>query len=376
MEKKPSVHIFHISEFGGHSQAAQNIKEAILVKNKDRVEAVNLNSFQYLYPRTEKFINFIYTIIIKKIPSLWGKAYDRRALVRYLSPWRVAISLISFPRLNKYIRRKKPDCFIATQAFPCGLVADYKKKYKVDIPLVAVVTDFYPHRFWLHPFVDKYVVASEEAKQILIKEGISQDKVCIFGIPISIKFIKTFRKEEVAAKWGFLKDLPAVLIMGGGLGIGPIEESVISLDSIEDNFQIIVICGKNRFLYQKLQKKKKRIKKPLFIFSYIDDINEIMDFSDIIITKAGGITISEALTRKIAIIVTNPIPGQEELNVDFLIRKKAILRADASLEIKKAVAGLLQHPEKLRSLQESSRENVFRDSSFKIADLIDSLIKA
>ncbi len=369
MEKKLRVDIFHISEFGGHSQAAHNIKEAILAK-QDSAEAVNLNSFQYFYPRTEKVVNFIYTLVIKKIPSLWGKAYNRKTLIKYLMPWRQVVSLISFPRLHKYIKTKKPDCFVTTQAFPCGLIADYKKIYKSKIPLVAAITDFYPHRFWIHPFIDKYLVASGEAKQALIDEGVEAEKIFVTGIPISIKFAKSHPREAVADQFGFSRRLKAVLVMGGGLGIGPIEQSVFSLDKIEHEFQIIVVCGRNKFLYKKLKKKKGKIKKPLFVFKYTDSIDKIMDFADIIITKAGGITISESLAKSMAIIVTSPIPGQEEFNVDFLIRKNAILKANTPLEIQKSVASLFEDKEKLEFLKRKAWENSFGDSSIKIADLV------
>lgn len=369
MERNLKVHIFHISEFGGHSQAACNIREAILAK-RESAEVINLNSFQYFYPRTEKFVNAIYTIVIKKIPSLWGKAYDRKTLVKHLMPWRKAISFISFPRLNRYVKLKKPDCFITTQAFPCGLVADYRQRYKSSIPLVAVVTDFHPHSFWVHPFVTKYVVASEEARRTLLQEGVTSDKICQFGIPISVKFIKTCPRAETAAKFGFLRQLKTVLVMGGGLGMGPIDKIVVNLGKIRHDFQIIVICGRNKFLYRNLIKKKEKIKKPMFIFGYVDSVNELMDFSDIIVTKAGGISISEALAKKLAIIISNPIPGQEEFNVDFLLRKKTILRADTPWEIKNTVFSLLEDEDKLNLLKERAWQNSFPASSFKIADLV------
>ncbi|MFO8053269.1 MAG: glycosyltransferase [Candidatus Omnitrophota bacterium] len=369
MSKKPVIHIFHISDFGGHSQAALNIKEAILAKNNN-AEVVNLNSFRYFYPRTEKVIDAIYSLVIKRIPSLWGKAYDREQLVKRLRTWRMVINYICFRKLKKYIKAKKPDCFITTQAFPCGIVADYKKKYKAKVPLIAVVTDFHPHRFWMHPFVDHYIVASNEARETLIKEGVDEKKISVFGIPISIKFMKNSFDQEVAQKLGFSSQLKSVLVMGGGLGIGPIGKIVTNLDHLDHNFQVIVVCGKNRTLYRKLQKIKNKTKKPLFIFSYIEYIDKIMDFSDIIITKAGGITVSEALAKKMAIIITNPIPGQEALNVNFLLKRNAIIKADTLKQINESVANLIENPDRLRLLKENAGKNSRGDSSAKIANLI------
>ncbi|MCF7869557.1 MAG: glycosyltransferase [Candidatus Omnitrophica bacterium] len=369
MIKQPIIHIFHISNFGGHSQAALNIKEAILAKNSS-AEIVNLNSFQYFYPRTEKVIDTIYKLVIKRIPSLWGKAYDHKAVAKYLRPWHTVINYICFPKLRKYIKAKKPNCFITTQAFPCGIIADYKKKHKPGIPLIAVVTDFHPHRFWMHPYVDQYIVASGEAKTTLIKEGVAEDKIAVFGIPISIKFMNNSLDKRFMQKLGFSSQLKSILVMGGGLGMGPIEKIVTNLDHLDHNFQVIVVCGKNRTLYRKLQKIKNKIKKPLFIFSYIEYINKIMDFSDIIITKAGGITVSEALVKKMAIIITNPIPGQEELNVNFLLKRNAIIKADTLKQINESVANLIENPDRLKFLKENAKKNSLEDSSAKIANLI------
>ncbi|MCF7873915.1 MAG: glycosyltransferase [Candidatus Omnitrophica bacterium] len=369
MIKKPIIHIFHISDFGGHSQAALNIKEAILAKDNN-AKVVNLNSFQYFYPRTEKVVDAIYKLVIKQIPSLWGKAYDHETVVKRLRPWHKVVNHICFPKLRKYIKFEKPNCFITTQAFPCGIIADYKKKHKPDIPLIAVVTDFHPHRFWVHSSVDHYVVASDEAKNTLVKEGVAEDKVSVFGIPISIKFIKSSFDSEPIEKLGLSSQRKSVLVMGGGLGIGPIEKIVRNLDQLNHDFQLIVVCGKNRFLYRKLEKIKNKIKKPLFIFSYVEYVDKIMDFSDIIITKAGGITVSEALAKRIAIIITNPIPGQEELNVDFLIRRNAIIKADGFKQINKNVASLIENSDKLRFFKKNAEENSQGNSSAKIADLI------
>ncbi|MCF7888235.1 MAG: glycosyltransferase [Candidatus Omnitrophica bacterium] len=369
MIKQPIIHIFHISNFGGHSQAALNIKEAILAKNNN-AKVVNLNSFQYFYPRTEKVIDAIYKLVIKRIPSLWGKAYDHKMVAKHLRPWHTVVNYICFPKLRKYIKTKKPNCFITTQAFPCGIIADYKKKYKAKIPLIAVVTDFHPHRFWMHPYVDQYIVASDEAKMTLVKEGVAEAKIAVFGIPISIKFMNHSFDKELMKKLGFSSQLKSILVMGGGLGIGPIEKIVTNLDYLRHNFQIIVVCGKNKSLYRKLKKIKNKIKKPLFVFKYIEYIDKIMDFSDIIITKAGGITVSEALAKRIAIIITNPIPGQEELNVDFLIRRNAIIKADTLKQINESVANLIDNPDKLRFFKENAEKNSSGDSSANIANLI------
>jgi len=373
MNEIKKVHIFHISEFGGHSKAAQNIKEAFFYKNPS-TEVNSLNSFGYFYPRSEKVVDFLYTNTIKHIPSLWGKVYDKKKVAGTIDPYRKLVNKFAFKRLDKFIKERGADCFVATQAFPSGLIADYKKKTGKKIPLVAIVTDYHPNRFWVHPFVDCYIVACQEAKEVLVSEGIEEERIKILGMPVSLKFLATYPRGQICKELGFHQNLNTVLIMGGGLGLGPIKIIAKRLDSLDCNFQIIVVCGKNKNLYEWFNKKKVKFKKPLFSFSYVENINKIMDFSDIIITKGGGITISEALTKGLCIVITNSIPGQEEKNVEYLLKQNTVIKADKVEEVSDSVKDLFYDKKKMFSLRERAKDNSFNDSSLRIVDVIEELM--
>ncbi len=367
------VFIFHISEIGGHNKAAQNLKEAFLYRNP-QIETMNINGLGYFYPLGEKVINLMYMMTIKHFPHLWGKAYDRKRVIKTLSPLLQLINRFAFDKLKNLIQRGKPDCFLATQAFPCGLIADFKQKYNLKTPLVGIVTDYHPHRFWVHPLVDRYVVACKEAKDVLIEEGVSKEKVKVLGIPISVKFINTYPKTEIAEEFGFMNNLNSLLIMGGGLGMGPLKLIARRLDKLKHNFQLIVICGNNKSLYEWFIKHKDTFKKPIFVFGYTDDVYKIMDFSDIIITKGGGITISEALAKGLCIVVSNPIPGQEERNVEYLLSKQSVINTDNILEIKNIINELFENKKTMYYLKEQAKENSIIDSSLRIVDLVLELI--
>lgn len=360
--------IFHISNFGGHKKASENIKEALSFKNPYS-EIINLNGFGYVSPRIEKFVDSVYSLTIKYSPNLWGKVYDRKKVVKSLAPLRKAINSLAIPKFLQLIDEFKPKVVFATQAFPCGIMADLKKKYKMDIILIGVVTDYYPHRFWIHQEVDVYTVACNEAKAILMKEGIEENKIKVFGIPISVKFLNTYSKEAISKEFGFFPDLKTVILMGGGLGIGPIEKIAELLDEIEEKFQLIVVCGKNKKLFSWFKRKYKSFKKPIFYFGYVDFVNKLMDFSDIIISKAGGLSTSEALAKGLATILVNSIPGQEKRNVQYLHTKQAILEAKTIDEVPGIVKFILRDKVKLFSLKENAKENAIIDSSLRIANL-------
>jgi len=364
--------LFYISEFGGHSKAASNIKEALLGRDPGLM-LKSINGFGYFYPRTEKFVDSVYTAVIKHMPYVWGGLYDRKPIVKHLSPLRRFANEHTFKPLSRLLKEFPADCFVATQAFPCGLVADFKVHFGITIPLVAVVTDYYPHGFWLHPAVDKYVVACDAAKQALLREGVSEEKIEILGIPISVKFLTSQPREQSAKELGLKERLRSVLIMGGGLGIGPIAKIAQILDDSSGDFQTIVVCGKNKKLYHWFMRNKTRFKKPLFCFEYVDFVHRLMDASDVIVTKSGGITISEALAKGLAIIITRPIPGQEERNVNYLLGKQAVLRADDPYVIGDIAKGLLEDSQKMSDLKARAKSIALANSSLRIADLIITL---
>ena len=143
---------------------------------------------------------------------------------------------------------------------------------------------------------------------------------------------------------------------------------------LEQDFQIIAICGRNKRLYNWFERNKKKFRKPLFFFPYVDFMHKIMDFSDIIVTKGGGITVSEALAKGLAMIVTNPIPGQEELNVEYLLRQEAIILADDTKHIGEKIEELISDKKRMYRLKERAKELSFIDSSLRIVDLIEELI--
>jgi processive 1,2-diacylglycerol beta-glucosyltransferase len=163
--------------------------------------------------------------------------------------------------------------------------------------------------------------------------------------------------------------------MGGGLGMGPIKKIAKQLDDLRGDFQIIVVCGRNRLLYKWFVKNKPDFKKKLFHFGYTEGIPKLMDFCDIIITKGGGITVSEALAKGLALVITEALPGQEERNVKYLLEQGAIVEVDDPENIGSAVQELIDDKERLLALKTKAKEISFIDSSLKIVDLILSQIK-
>ena len=218
----------YISQVSGHRQSAVAISKSLKNLNSD-CEIMSINGFGYTYPMMEKIVNTAYMGVIKRAPQIWEYLYDNPKVIKASAKWKEKIYKSSHKKLKALIEDFNPDVVICTQAFPCGMVADYKKTNGLSFKVVGVLTDFAPHMYWLHPGVDYYIVPSQEAKERYVKEGIAPDHIQVFGIPIRDKFAQDVDREHVAKKLGINLNVPTVLVMGGGQGLGPIKDAVKSM---------------------------------------------------------------------------------------------------------------------------------------------------
>jgi len=361
--------LLYISEISGHRSAALAIERA-LREIEPSTDVVGINAFRYTNPITEKLVHNIYMNVIQKMPKIWEYLYDNPKVVSKIGIFKKIAHKINAPKLEKLIDAVKPDVIACTQAYPCGMVADYKAVYKSDIPLVAVLTDYVPHAYWVYDLVDHYVVPSEEVALRLKNKGVDGAKIKVFGIPFDPKFNQPVDKLKVYRKLNFSPDVPTVLIMGGGHGLGPVREIIERLDQLKSSIQEIIICGSNKKLYNSLQQIVGRCKKKNALFAFTDEVNELMSISDILITKPGGITTAEALTKNLPMIIVKPIPGQEANNSDYLTSCGAAIRVNDLADLTGLVDGLLQDKRSLESLRKSANFISKPQSSADIAKLL------
>lgn len=331
------------------------------------IEILNINAFNYSNPISEKLINRLYMGAIKRTPQIWNYLYDNPKIVKKTERLKELIHKFNSPKLKKLFNRFKPDILVCTQAFPCGMCADYKKEYNSNIPLIAVLTDYIPHSYWLYDRVNYYITPSEDVSQRLIKKGVPLDKVVSFGIPVDPKFNLESDKNSLLQKFKLNPSLPVILIMGGGQGLGPIKTIVKCLEKVKKEIQEVVVTGTNKKLYKKLKRGIKKYKKDVLVLSYVDNINELMSLSTLIISKPGGVTTAEVLTKNLPMVIVKPIPGQEASNADYLTEKGCAIKLDEPKQIHLAVEDLLNSPEKLNRIRESISRVVKPNSSFDIA---------
>jgi processive 1,2-diacylglycerol beta-glucosyltransferase len=345
------VLFLYISPSSGHQHAADAVREALALLDPN-CETHGFDSFSYAYPKIGKLIARTYLEVLRLTPGLWNYVYDNPDVEAATREIREVLNLISGPRMQTLLQRYNPEAIVCTQAVPCSVFAAEKRRGALNIPLIAVVTDFAIHSYWVYKEVDLYCVSSEEARKDLIRYGIEAARIVVTGIPISPKFLKPQRKEAIRARLGLQRRMPTVLMMGGSQGMGPLQETLAKLQDLP--IQCIVATGLNRELYRLLRKTYGH-NDQVRLFGYTRRIHMLMEASDLLLSKPGGLTSSEALAKNLPMICSNPIPGQEERNARYLIKQGVAEQADSPEDIAALIKTLLDQPERLKRMTERTR---------------------
>jgi processive 1,2-diacylglycerol beta-glucosyltransferase len=242
---------------------------------------------------------------------------------------------------------------ISTHFHPLEIMAGLKMKSGQPRPFNAcVITDFEAHALWLDPAVDLYCVATEATRARLTAYGFDAQRVAVTGIPIGPQFSNKQSRAAACARFGLNPDLPGILLLAGGFGTGPLAEVLQEIDRCSFPVRVLVVCGKNEALRQKLTTAKYRF--PIQVFGFVGNMHELMTATDLVITKPGGLTTSEALAVGKPLLIFRPIPGQEAANSDFLLQQGAAMKANRAADLPYCLEQALQ-PKQLAKLSRQAR---------------------
>ena len=366
--------IMHIGNVSGHYCASVAIEKA-LQEVDAQVRTYRVDTLNYANSYLTKFIYRLYIFIVKATPWFWEYLYDNKNILEKVRNIRLLIHRLNNKKIKKLFDGFRPDAVVCTQAFPCGLICDYKRKHNLTLPLVGVLTDYATHAYWLNDFVDAYVVPAPEMQRGLIKRGISVQRLKVLGIPIDAKFRKQNSRIESFRRLRLNPEVPVILIMGGGQGLGPIKKIVGTLDAIRRPMQMIVVCGTNKRLHRWLIKHKALFDKEVAVFGYARNIDRLMEISALIVTKPGGLTCAEAQSKALPIIIFNPLPGQENHNTQFLLQTKAAMKVENLDGLFLLVEELLSDPKRLGELHKKAGSLARPDAALDIARLTLSLVQ-
>ena len=356
----------------GHQKAAEAIMEAAAHMDP-RVHSVGIDAVGHSYPILGSVVNRMYLQMLKTAPFIWEYLYDNPEIEKTTRDARGLLALMSSFRLKKMLRAFRPSAIVCTQAAPAIAMSAMKRRGDVRVPVVGVVTDFGVHSYWIHPEIDLYLVGHEDVKRQLLEKGIQESKIRVTGIPIRPRFGETMDRFDARRKLRLNPNKSTVLVMGGSHGLGQLDDLVGALRAIPYDFQAIVVCGKNRSMHGKLVKATRQMP-DIHVMGYFKDSPLLMSAADVLITKPGGLTCSEALAKQLPLIVTNPIPGQEERNVRFLTRYQLARVARTPEELIHAVTDLLRHPKKAHLMRQRARLVAKPFSAWEAARVILDLV--
>jgi processive 1,2-diacylglycerol beta-glucosyltransferase len=319
----------------GHVQAAAALEEAWrILRPKDDVQRCDVMDFTpklYRKAYVEGYVK-----LVEHAPELWAmmfKKTDNPRLMRKLTRLRRALAGASSRRFLQSVRAFRPDAVLCTHFLPPEILGGWREERSTGRrpKLASIVTDFEAHALWIEPSVDLYAVAQEETRAGLIARGIPPEQVIATGIPVAAKFRQPIEAGAVRRRLGLRDDLPVLLVLSGGFGMGPVREILENLDRVKTEVQVVVVCGKNESLRRDLAVRSPR--HPTHVLGFVSNMQELMAIAAIILTKPGGLTCSEALALGRPIFVLNPIPGQETANCDFLLEHGAAAKANRLEEI-------------------------------------------
>jgi processive 1,2-diacylglycerol beta-glucosyltransferase len=324
------VLIATVTAGAGHVQAAAALEEAWKAMSpRDTVQRLDVLEFTPKLYR--KMYVEGYVKLVEHAPELWAMVFkktDNPILVRKLTRLRRTMAKLTTNKFVNRLKQFKPDVVLCTHYLPLEIMGRLKNDPKLALsPLtVSVVTDFEAHALWMEPAVDLYCVAAEETKARLVARGAAPEKVAVTGIPIASKFSGTVDALAVRKRYGLRDDSPVLLVLSGGFGMGPVAEILRELNKLATAVQVVVVCGRNEELRRELAVQERR--HPTHVLGFVTNMHELMAVSDLVLTKPGGLTSSEALAMGKPMFVLNPIPGQEAANSDFLLEHGAAAKAN------------------------------------------------
>lgn len=366
------VLILYVSVGTGHMKAAEALKESI--ERQFEGWSVDIcDALKYINPIIDKIVVNSYLGTLKRSPGLYSKLYTASGSGTGIYDISKAMNKLLSYKLNNLIKDFKPSAVVCTHPFPMQMLSSLKEKNKISVPTVAILTDYVVHSLWLDNGMDAFIVANDIMKSEMVKRGIPANIIFPYGIPVSPKFLNRIDKTKLRKELG-LADKFTVLVMGGGMGFGNMDNTMASLLNCDMDIQIIAVTGTNQRLKNQLERSASRSNKKVLILSYTDKINELMDISDLLITKPGGMTISEALVKGLPIFIISPIPGQEEGNANFLIRSGVASKIEDSGQLISVLSEVANDPVALNTMRENSRFLGKPHSSSDIALLLGKLV--
>lgn len=303
----------------GHMQAAKAIWEASALY-RPGVEVKVVDFMEWIHPRMHAVERYCFLQWMKHFPSSYGYLYQKTRTDSRLTFFLKHLSVTTQQRLLRLLHEEQPTMVVSTFPPASAAISLLKEIGKMDLPTTTVITDHSDHSYWIQPSMDLYLVGSEFLRAALRRKGIADHKIAVTGIPVRLSYSQKDSRERLREKLGLAPDTFVALVMGGGSGI--FDKSFIKhLQSgiFPPHLQFIIVCGRNVKLLHRLHEVLGD-RDNVMLTGFLEEIHEWMAAADVLITKPGGLTTSEAMALQLPMLLLEPQLGQEQDNADYLIQ--------------------------------------------------------
>ena len=366
----PRILVLSASVGAGHLRAAEAVEVALrqivpdaTVRNVDVLEMTN-RLFRRIYGK-------LYLDLVNLAPHALGYFYDltdrpSRSGRNRSDRFRLVLEKLNLKTFTKFLRSEPRDLVINTHFLPAEIIASLRKRGKLSLPQVTVTTDFETHRLWVNQPCERYFTATEEGALYLRHWGVPAETIFVTGIPIHPVFSTPKDRVACLRKHGLAEDLPVILQLSGGFGVGPIEKLFAAILHVQKPVQLVTITGRNEALKKKLTALDTPSRHRVKVRGFTKEIDELMQAADLVVTKPGGLTTSEVLARGAVMVIVNPIPGQESRNSDYLLENGAAIKVNNSATLPYKIDHLLSDTSRLAQLRENVRRIAHPRAAFDV----------
>jgi UDP-N-acetylglucosamine:LPS N-acetylglucosamine transferase len=372
-----NILLFYASYGSGHLSAATAIEQYIR-ENYPDAKTLKIDCVEYINKSINKISTSAYKSIILKTPVLWGQVYK-------LLKNDTILDITQFS--NRFMAKKiftlfedfEPDLVISCHPLGGQITSFLKSHKKTNCKLATVMTDFASHKQWLigKDYTDYFFVSNIEMKTSLISEGIYPNKIYVSGIPISPNFYKNYDKENIYKSLNIAKNKKNIIFFGGGsLGLSSSSNIQAILTSLlqatDESHQIIIISGKNQKLYNDFQKTINNTyhKSQIKLIDFTTELPELLPITSFVITKPGGLTITECISTNVPIILINPIPGQEKENAQYIADNKMGIWIKATKPTSEYFQEIFNDTKLIEEIKENQKKYSHINSTKNICDIL------
>ena len=354
----------------GHMRAAQAVELALRQTAPD-VEVKNVDLLTLTNAAFRKVYGQAYLDLVNKAPHVLGYFYEMMDKARPADSkrdrLRLAVEKLNLSKFLDLIQDEPWDVVVNSHFLPAEIIASLRRDGKIQLPQITVTTDFETHRLWVNEPCDQYTTATSEGAAYLAHWGIPASHVHVTGIPIHPVFSEPKDRAACLAAHGLAGDKPIVLQVAGGFGVGPIAQLFRGVLDVQSPLEIVVVCGRNASVKEELQRIEPPTRHRVKVVGFTEQIDELMNVADIVLSKPGGLTTSEVLARGAAMAIVNPIPGQESRNSDFLLENGAAIKINNVATLGMKLTQLLQDPGRLATIKANARKLAHPRAAFDVA---------